>query len=63
MVDMKNSVVVDGQQVSIIDAIRWAQDQFGHNTVRIEHTFPGWFWHFDFNNEQHATLFALKWIT
>jgi len=57
-----NIVTIDGQRVSTYDAIMWASKQFGQNGFSVKHCFPNYNWQFEFDNPQHATLFALKWL-
>jgi len=58
---MKNNVTINGQKVSVGDAIIWASKKFGNDSVSMEHSFPGQLWKFSFKEPKHATLFALKW--
>ncbi len=59
---MGNSVKIDGQKVSTYEAIIWASKNFGQDSIKVEHEFPGWHWRFTFKDPKQATLFALKWI-
>lgn len=60
---MQTTVVVNANKISILDAIFWAISEFGRNNVDIKNTFPGNIWYFDFTDEKHASLFALKWYS
>jgi hypothetical protein len=45
------------------DAIRWAVSHFGGgNNFTVQHDFPSSKYRFEFDNANHATMFALKWL-
>jgi len=59
---MTYKVYVSSKQVSINDAIIWCMDEFTTHDFTINTMFPDDNWLFNFRKEQHAVLFALKWM-
>jgi hypothetical protein len=54
-------ILIDTEHAS--DAIRWAVAHFGGgNNFTVQHDFPSSKYCFAFNNANHATMFALKWV-
>lgn len=58
---MGKTVTIDSQKVNCHDATVWAMKQFGRK-INIENMFPSNRWIFKFEESEHATLFALKWL-
>jgi hypothetical protein len=55
-----NIVTINGNKTSTYDAITWAQKNFGP-AFKLRHQFPGDNWIFEFEHNEQASLFALKW--
>lgn len=55
------SITIDGNRVSVFDAIEWASKQFG-NSFSVKNEFPDRSWKFSFERPEQATLFALQWV-
>lgn len=55
-----NIVIINGNKTSTYDAIKWAQKNFGPG-FKLRHQFPGDNWIFEFDRNEQASLFALKW--
>lgn len=54
-------ILIDTERAS--DAIRWAVTEFGSgNNFTVQHDFPSSKYRFEFSNDNHATMFALKWM-
>jgi hypothetical protein len=58
---MPNTVVINNHE-TINDAVLWAVTHFGADQFDFESLFPNAKFRFIFNRQDHATLFALKWI-
>lgn len=45
------------------DAITWASKQFGKSGFKVQHAWPSNYWAFTFDDQNKASLFALKWVS
>jgi hypothetical protein len=54
-------ILIDVNHAS--DAIRWAVTHFGSgNNFTVQHDFPSSKYRFEFDDDNQATMFALKWV-
>lgn len=44
------------------DAILWASKHFGDGGYVVNNTFPNNMYEFSFQNADHASLFAMRWM-